>query len=397
MRFARKGFFVVIALLTMASLVTAQDACPADVDDAIAALNDICFSTGRNQACYGNGDIVTVPVADATIDFAVPGDSANINDIDSMILSPFEVGFSEWGVAVLVLQADLPDTLPGQNVTMLLLGETSFANDNGAYYFTSGIGQPGCNQAPNGMLIQTPDGIGEVNFTVNGIDISLGSTAYLGTLEEDMLTFALLEGNATLSIDDSEVELEGEQFTTVALDEDGNATGEFSEADDIEELELPELPITLLPESIDENSSSTVSGDAIIPASGEWLSTINLFNFADDCPAMFNETMARQMLGSFGVEDQSTQQFSFDSNEFNINDLFNIEAFASSGLDATYSNPETNVHMVTFLIPEGGGSFNYIWRIMSEDRMEGEIVQDIIIPELGDCTITTTFLLERQS
>ena len=397
MRFVRKSFFVLITLLSVVSLVTAQDACPADVDDAIAALNDICFATGRNQACYGNGDIVTVPVANATLDFAVPGDSANINDIDSMTLSPYEVGFAEWGVAILVLQADLPDTLPGQNVTMLLFGETSFASDNGAYYFTSGIGQPGCNQAPNGLLIQTPDGVGEVNFTVNGIDISLGSTAYLGTLKEDFLTFALLEGNASLSIEDSEIDLESEEFTTVALDEDGNASGEFSEADAVEQLDLPELPLILLPESIEEDSSSTTPGDTIIPASGQWLSTVNFFDFADDCPAMFNETMARQMLGSFGFEDQVTQEFSFESDEFDIDDLFNAEAFASAGMNVTVSNPEPDAYMISVEIPEGGGTFSYIWRIISEDRMEGEIIQNIVLPEIGDCTITTSFLLERQS
>ena len=228
MRFIQKIGFVLVTILSIVGLVSAQDECPASVNEAILALNDICLSVGRNQVCYGNGDIVAIPQSDATIDFAVPSDTAFVDDIESMTLSPFEVGIEEWGVAVLVLQADLPDTLPGQNVTMLLFGNVSIANDSGAYYFTAGIGTTSCNQAPNGILIQTPEGAGEVNLVMNGINISLGSTAYLTTSEDNVLTFALLEGNSTLTIDDSEVELETEQFTTVELDEDGNAIIEIN-------------------------------------------------------------------------------------------------------------------------------------------------------------------------
>lgn len=396
MRFARKCVFVIIVLLSLVSLVSAQDSCPADVDDAIALLNNTCFGIGRNQACYGNGDIVAIPVSNATIDFVAPGDSATVDNIASLILSPFEADFAEWGVAVLVLQANLPDTLPGQNVTMLLLGDTTFFNDNGAYYFTSGIGSPTCNQAPDGMMIQTPDGVGEVNLTMNGINITLGSTAYLGTLEENILTFALLEGNASLSIDGSEVLLDGEQFTTIELDEEGNATGEFSEAEDIELLELSQLPTILLPESPDTSDSSPVSGDVIIPASGEWLSTIDLFNFEGSCPVMFDEILVREIIEGFGFSDTITQVYNFNQDEFDINNVFNTDEFASAGIDFAYNNPEPNVHVLSFSVAETT-SVSYTWHIISEDRIDGEIVINLVIPDIADCIITTTFFSERQS
>lgn len=396
MRFARQCGFVIIALLSMVNLVSAQDSCSADVNDAIAVLNDTCFAIGRNQVCYGNGDIVVIPASDAVINFAIPGDSAAVSDIDTLNLSPFEADFAEWGVAVLVLQADLPDTLPGQNVTMLLFGDASLSNDGGAYYFTSGIGSPTCNQAPNGMLIQTPEGVGEVKITVNGIEISLGSTAYLATLAEDILTFALLEGNSTLSVEESDIVLEGEQFTTIELDEEGNATGEFSEAEDIADLELPQLPIILLPESPDENDSSPVSGDVIIPASGEWLSTIDLFNFEGNCSVMVDETLIRDMIEGFGFSDTITQVYNFNQDEFDINDVFNTDEFANAGLDFAYDNPEPNVHVLSFSAAETT-SVSYTWRIISEDRIEGEIVINLVIPDIVDCIITTTFFTERES
>lgn len=393
MRFLQKFGFVFLSLLGIVGLVGAQDACPASVDDAILSLNSICLSIGRNQACYGNGDIVAVPQSGTTINFGVPGDTAIVDDIQSMTLSPFEVGIEEWGIAVLVLQADLPDTLPGQNVTMLLFGDVSLANTGGAYYFTSGIGTPSCDQAPNGILIQTPEGVGEVNLTMNGINITLGSTAYLGTLDEDMLTFALLEGNSTLSIDGSEVELTTDEFTTIELDEDGNAIGEFAEPAPIEDLDLPTLPTMFLPDNIDaedDMDSASASGEQIIPLSGNWTSSIGELVFTGNCPAMLNDAMV-QSLESFGVSGM-TQALEFDDTLNNFEGIFNVAEMQAAGLDVTFEQTEPNTYMMTFGIAEEGTSISvtYTWQVVSETSMVGEIIEDFVIQDFADCNITAS-------
>ena len=46
-----------------------------------------------------------------------------------------------------------------------------------AFYLTTGIGDAGCNEAPeSGVLIQTPEGVSEVTFNINGVDVAMGST-----------------------------------------------------------------------------------------------------------------------------------------------------------------------------------------------------------------------------
>ncbi|GAB5491582.1 MAG: hypothetical protein Phog2KO_17970 [Phototrophicaceae bacterium] len=394
MRFIQKIGFVLVTILSIVGLVGAQDECPASVDEAILALNDICLSVGRNQACYGNGDIVAVPQPDAMIDFGVPGDTALVDDIQSMTLSPFEVGIEEWGVALLVLQADLPDTLPGQNVTMLLFGDVSIANDSGAYYFTAGIGTTSCNQAPNGILIQTPEGAGEVNLVMNGINISLGSTAYLTTSEDNVLTFALLEGNSTLTIDDSDVELETEQFTTVDLDEDGNATGEFTPPAPIADLALPELPTLLLPEDInaeDDSETASTSGEQIIPLSGTWRASVGETVFTGDCPAMI-QTPMQQSVDSLQASGADTRELVFDG-EVNFEQLFD-----TSGLDGNYviEDSEPNMYRISLEFSEEGSGISLVntWRILSETSIQGEFVMSFSIPNVGDCTSNATFNYE---
>ncbi|MGJ3240083.1 MAG: hypothetical protein ACFE0Q_15355 [Anaerolineae bacterium] len=391
-----KYVLLLISLLSIVGLVTAQDECPAEVDEAVLALNELCFEVGRNQACYGNGEIVAIPQTDAIINFTVPGDTAPIADIDTLSLSPYETDLSDWGVALLVVQANLPDTLPGQNVTMLLFGDVALSNEGGAYYFASGIGTPDCNTAPNGLLIQTPEGVGEVTLTLNGINITIGSTAYFGTLEEGELTIALLEGMLSMAVEDSTVELNAEQFTRILLDEDGIASGEFAEPEPItDDLNLPILPLELLPEAItDEETDVTnnLSTDVITPLSGNWSVEIGEINFADGCPPFLNDEQIRQSLANFGVTTSQNYDFTFEDDVV-LEEIFSLSQLQSAGFTLDDSVP--NRYELTFNIADAG-SVVYTWEIVSETRIELTIEQTFVIPQIADCLVTTQGIYEYQ-
>jgi len=48
-----------------------------------------------------------------------------------------------------------------------------------AFYFSSGANDPAFSQLPaNGLLIQTPEGVGEVQLLINEINVQLGSTVF---------------------------------------------------------------------------------------------------------------------------------------------------------------------------------------------------------------------------
>ncbi|MEL7236270.1 MAG: SH3 domain-containing protein, partial [Chloroflexota bacterium] len=61
-----------------------------------------------------------------------------------------------------------------------------------AFYFTTGIGNPDCNEAPNAVLIQSPQGA-RTTLTINAAEITLGSTIYLETdpSNGDMILYVL--------------------------------------------------------------------------------------------------------------------------------------------------------------------------------------------------------------
>lgn len=103
--------------------------CPAVVEQALAQLGDNCAGLERNSACYGFNRIEATFVESVPADFFThPADQAALVALASLRTSPLDTQLGEWGMAVIKAQANVPDTLPGQAVTFLLLGDTEVEN-----------------------------------------------------------------------------------------------------------------------------------------------------------------------------------------------------------------------------------------------------------------------------
>ncbi len=299
-------------LLCFAPSALAQTDCPAIVSAALEAVDTACNGTGRNQLCYGNITLDVTPHETVTdFHFEQPGDVVNIADVENLRLSSFSLDEAAWGVALMNMQAYLPGTLPGQNVTFLLFGDVAIedrgipvvevpvtaTNDvnvrlrpttetrviaslraaeeaiasgrlpdnswirvslddgvmgwvsgdflNGdvsqlmavdsettifgpmqAFYFTTGINDAPCAEAPDsGILIQTPQGVGTVQLNANGVHIELGSTVYLQAVPGDAMTISVIDGHATLTAFDESQVVPAGTSARVPLDADGLASG----------------------------------------------------------------------------------------------------------------------------------------------------------------------------
>jgi len=128
----KRLFWLPLALLLCAAVVAQEAACPDLVQQALDYIARQCSTIQRNQACYGNLQVNAVPLPDATdFKFDAPGDIADIAGIQSLSLSALTLP-DRWGVMMMSVQADLPDSVPGQNVTMLLFGDVTLENKGGA-------------------------------------------------------------------------------------------------------------------------------------------------------------------------------------------------------------------------------------------------------------------------
>ncbi len=125
---------ILIGLALTAAPLAAQgggDSCPALVGEALALAEQACAATGRNEACYGSLR-VDASLRDSTLTFEAPADLVPVAAVESLHTAGLDEAADIWGVALLRVQADLPETLPGQNVTLLLLGDVEIANAGSA-------------------------------------------------------------------------------------------------------------------------------------------------------------------------------------------------------------------------------------------------------------------------
>lgn len=120
--------WVALCLLSVAVAAAQELTCPDIVQQALAATDAACSDVGRNQACYGNINLEAIPQEGISFEFSQPGDLVDVAGVQTLALSPLDEQAAIWGVAVMKVQANLPDTLPGQNVTFLLFGDVEITN-----------------------------------------------------------------------------------------------------------------------------------------------------------------------------------------------------------------------------------------------------------------------------
>ncbi len=215
-----------LAFLLTGPAVTARQGdpvnCPALVERAMQLTGESCAGLGRDTACYGHTRVsATFREGRTDLVFAAPADRVPLADLRALTTAPLDLQTQTWGVALLHVQADLPETLPGQAVTLLLMGDAALedaapagAAPLQAMYFRTGLGAPECAQAPSAMLVRSPDGVA-VALTINDLAVQLSSTAVFSLAEVETadgaasaMVIALLEGHLQTAIATGTVGLE---------------------------------------------------------------------------------------------------------------------------------------------------------------------------------------------
>lgn len=338
------GSGLVLLMLAPLAGLAQGDSCPALVRQALESAGNNCNALDRNSVCYGYNRVgATFLESMADNFFSQPSDRAGLNQLDSLTTAPLDVPNDDWGIAVMNVQANLPGTLPGQAVTVMLIGDAAVENavppeeavitgdpitamtvvganvrsgptltanvltsipagtelqadavdSSGewvrvvanttpgwisvstldaaidlsslavitnqsrspmqAFTLRTGLGRTDCVEAPPSLaVVQGPRNV-RVDLTVNGAEITIGSTVVLRQLEGNLLELVVLDGKAVLD----GVSIPAGFKTTVALGPDGQVVGSWSVAEPLteEELELfrglEQIPGVLLHYPID--------------------------------------------------------------------------------------------------------------------------------------------------
>lgn len=204
--------------------VQASD-CSILISQALEISDQGCQTIGPNQVCYGHNTVEVQLVPGSAARFDQPGSTIPIDILERFIAFPLDVQKNDWGVGVFRLEANLPGTLPGQLVTMLVFGNTSLQNAGGdmqAFYFTSGLGGIKCDEVPfDGILVRMAEGAG-LAFKANGADVTLSGSSLLQAAAHDSMTVAMLSGTGRVNALGREQDLDAGETVTVPL---GGADG----------------------------------------------------------------------------------------------------------------------------------------------------------------------------
>ena len=229
--------------------------CPEVVTTALGLADSNCEAIDTNQVCYGNFALEAETSSDAAL--ASPGDIIDFANLQRLKLSPMDVEANEWGIAVMSLQANLAETLPGQAVLFLLFGDVELENRSDdsdglqSFYFNSGVGDAQCDEAPDsGILVQTPEGMGEVSFVMNDVEIALRSTAFMQSQPEQAMTVNVVEGQAQVTAQGVTQTIPAGNQTQIEVDANGLATGEPSPPEPYTASDLVALPVSQLNETV---------------------------------------------------------------------------------------------------------------------------------------------------
>ena len=149
-------YFFLVSLCVVPVLAQGDD-CPALVQSAITAIDNLCAATGLNQACYGSISLQANPQPGVTsFVFNKPGDLVRVADLKTLRADPFDAVKQQWGVALMRLQANIPDTLPGQSVSFLVFGDVQLENK------VASTDSPLLTIASNTVLLGVPQGDGAI-------------------------------------------------------------------------------------------------------------------------------------------------------------------------------------------------------------------------------------------
>jgi len=231
---------------------------------ATSTVGLVCDSLGRNQACYGNRRVDIEFTPNSNFSFNAAGDTVDLLAIRRLSTAPFSPNTGDWGIAVVKAQANLPDALPGQNVTFFLFGEASVENptaDMRAVKVQTGITGNSCADAPDGVMIQTPSGQ-QVSMNINGADVILGSTAFLTSEANNRMKLSTLEGLAVVTaFGETRIVPPGGEVGFVLGGPDGlEVAGPPSALRGFTQEDIPFLPLELLDEPVELPESLNIPG-----------------------------------------------------------------------------------------------------------------------------------------
>lgn len=178
---------LVVAVLVIRSDIFAeqQGSCDAIVNELNEAI-ETCELMNEGWACYGNEDVLAAP---EEFRFYKPGDTRPMEKLTLLKTT------TDIGAALMYFNSLGEDGL----VTLIVYGGAELSEDARGFILTMSDSGEICEKSPPGVVALTSSGE-KGTITVNGVDIELGSVAFLTMADPDTLIVANIRGSVTATV-----------------------------------------------------------------------------------------------------------------------------------------------------------------------------------------------------
>jgi hypothetical protein len=214
MNSVRHYWFVLILLLFAVPALAQDETCDMTIDAALALPASVCDDVPDGEMCLANLYVEAVPRDGASLRFNDPGDTAAIEDVESLTLSPADASDLTWGMVV----------FHQDGVTMVLVGGVTYDVETGVFTPTE---ESDCADASPQILLLADD---EAIITINGMEINFSGTVHITLTEDGELRVHTVSGMAVVMVDTEMAIVEEAMEVIIPLDEAG-MVGAPSEAE----------------------------------------------------------------------------------------------------------------------------------------------------------------------
>lgn len=228
-----------LPLIIGISLVAASAApCSEAVRAALNNIAQTCNQLGINMACYAQDKVYTTLREQTTeVSFDKPSDLAALHHFESIRTAEIDAAIEQWGIAVMKVQANVANTLPGQGIIFVMLGDVTIDNEAEeaekdyapmqTFHLTTGTGYLQCIEAPSALVVQGPNDL-TVNINANGVDIDISSTLMLTQTDAHHMRLTTLSGEVKATTAGGDVIYLPEGYSVnFEVDADGQMVGIF--------------------------------------------------------------------------------------------------------------------------------------------------------------------------
>ena len=121
-------FVVMMGALPLPGAVQAREAgtCTALAQNALSSVAQSCAGAAANSVCLGYDAVTATFAASAQPTFKAKGDKVNLADVTSLTTSVANPEAGNWGVAVLKIQANVPEA--SQGITGVIFGDATLTS-----------------------------------------------------------------------------------------------------------------------------------------------------------------------------------------------------------------------------------------------------------------------------